>query len=80
MDKVAFLYHPEVANGNLGKEYKEGTEHWVKNGALKQLMDILDGAQGKRPKFIAGSFGSVPPSGSTSTSRAASPTKSSLYR
>jgi len=59
MDKVAFVYHPEVANGNMGTLYKEGTEHWVNNGALEQLMDMMDGAAGKRPKFGTGSFGSV---------------------
>ena len=59
MDKVAFVYPSEVANGNLGQAYKEGTEHWLKHGALEQLMDIMDGQAGERPKFIAGVFGSV---------------------
>jgi hypothetical protein len=58
-DKVAFVFHPEVASGNLGQAYKEGTEHWVNNGALEQLMDMMDGVAGKRPKFGAGRLGSV---------------------
>ena len=53
--QVAFCYHPEILNGNLGNAYKEGYETWMKGGALEQLMDILDCG----PTFAAGSFGSV---------------------
>tara|TARA_Y100000389_G_scaffold154659_1_gene155191 strand:+ start:1978 stop:2409 length:432 start_codon:yes stop_codon:yes gene_type:complete len=60
--KLSFVYHPEVSNGNLGAAYKEGTEHWVKHGALEQLMDMLNvelTPANEMPKFGAGSFGSV---------------------
>lgn len=53
--KVVFTMHNCVANGTLGDEYKKGTEHWLYNGALAQLIEILE----KKPKFIGGSLGSV---------------------
>lgn len=53
--KICFTYHPEVASGHLGTAYKDGTEHWVKNGALAQMMDILD----NKPRFARGSPWSV---------------------
>lgn len=53
--KIQFTYHPYVANGNLGDEYKKGTEEWVMNGALEELLDKLDA----KPRFSAGSLGSV---------------------
>ena len=53
--KIRFTYHPYVAAGKLGQEYKKGTEEWVQNGALEQLFDKLDA----KPRFTAGSLGSV---------------------
>ena len=49
----------QLTMAELVAAYKEGTEHWLKHGALEQLMDIMDGQAGERPKFIAGVFGSV---------------------
>ena len=54
-DKIRFTYHPYVAAGKLGQEYKKGTEEWVQNGALEQLFDKLDA----KPRFKPGSMGSV---------------------
>ena len=56
--KIAFIYHPGVARGDLGEAYKEGSKHWAENGALEQLVDMLEGHAGQRPQFEAGFMGS----------------------
>lgn len=58
--KVAFVYHPEVINGNLGEDYKQGTIAWAQGGALEQLMMMLDkDVPGAAPEFGYGMLGSV---------------------
>ena len=58
--KIAFVYHPMVISGQMGRAYKEGTIAWVNGGALEQLMKMLDkDVPGEKPKFCGGTLGSV---------------------
>ena len=58
--RVVFCYHPSVVSGELGVDYKHGTTEWANNGALTQLMRMLDkDVPGDIPTFVAGTFGSV---------------------
>lgn len=59
-EKVSFWYHPKVFNGDLGEEYREGTIAWSRDGALEELMNMLDkDVTDNVPKFVPGIFGSV---------------------
>ncbi len=58
--RVSFCYHPSVMNGSLGEAYKKGTIEWARDGALEQLMKMLDkDVPGKAPQFRGGTLGSV---------------------
>lgn len=53
--QIDFTHHPYVATGQLGEEYKKGTEEWLKNGAFDELLYKLDA----KPHFSVGNLGSV---------------------
>ena len=60
MGKIRFAYHPWIASGRLGDEMKTMTEQFVHNGALDELIELLDSSRPGGPiKFIAGNLGSV---------------------
>jgi hypothetical protein len=58
--RLEFLYHPSVMNGELGKDYKDGTLNWIHNGALDQLKNMLDkDINTNIPIFKVGTLGSI---------------------